>query len=599
MRIEDYAMIGDCQTAALVSKEGSIDWLCLPRFDSDACFAALLGTPEHGRWKIGPADGPAKVSRHYRENSLILETFFETDEGTVKLIDFMPVRTDHADVIRIVEGVSGSVALRMEFLIRFNYGTSQCWIQRVEDGITAIAGPDQIHLKAETDLHRKKDFLFSNFNVAAGERKQFVLSYQRSYRDLPAIAEPEKALKETEDFWNEWSSRCTYEGPWKKLVLRSLITLKGLVYSPTGGIVAAPTTSLPEKMGGKRNWDYRYCWLRDATFSLYSLLLSGYREEARAWTEWLMRAVAGNPDDMQILYGVAGERRITEWIANWLPGYRDSVPVRIGNAAHRQLQLDVYGEIMDAMFLARRSGLHLEAPVWNLHKELIDVLSKKWKQPDEGIWEVRGPRRHFTHSKLMAWVAVDRCIKIAERFDLDGPLQQWRRLRNEISVEICEKGFNKNLNSFVQYYGSKRLDAALLMLPLVGFLEASDPRVQGTVDAIQKNLKEDGFVLRYRTNASLDRLPPGEGVFLPCSFWLVDNLILQNRYDEASELYERLTGLCNDVGLISEEYDPVEKILLGNFPQAFSHVSLINSAWNLSRKEGPARHRKQEDGTRQ
>ena len=585
MRIEDYGMIGDCQTAALISKEGSIDWLCLPRFDSDACFSALVGTPEHGRWKIAPAIPCRKIWRRYRDNSLILETFFETEQGTLKLIDFMPIRTDHPDLIRIVEGVTGSVPVKMEFLLRFNYGSSHCWIQRVKDGLTAIAGPDQVHLKTQTEIHRKRDFLFSEFKISAGEQKHFVLSYQRSYLTLPTIAEPESALKETEEFWNDWSSRCTYEGPWKKLVVRSLITLKGLVYSPTGGIVAAPTTSLPEKIGGERNWDYRYCWLRDATFSLYSLLLSGYREEARSWTQWLMRAVAGNPDELQILYGLAGERRIPEWNVDWLPGFRNSHPVRIGNAAYQQLQLDVYGEIMAAMYLARRSGLDASDAVWDLHKELIETLRKKWKEPDEGIWEVRGPRRHFTHSKVMAWVAVDRCIKTAERFALSGPRQQWRRLRNEICTEICDKGFDRKLNSFVQYYGSKQLDASLLMIPLMGFLKANDPRVQGTVHAIQKNLTEDGYVLRYRTKESLDGLPPGEGVFLPCSFWLVDNLLLQKRFEEANELYERLTGLCNDLGLISEEYDPVEKTLLGNFPQAFSHVSLVNSAWNLMRRK--------------
>jgi GH15 family glucan-1,4-alpha-glucosidase len=596
-KIEDYAIIGDCQTVALISKTGSMDWLCLPRFDSDACFAALLGTPENGRWLVAPSVPVTKTWRKYRDGSLVLETFFKTESGILKLIDFMPIRTDHPDLIRIAECVDGTVPVKMELLLRYEYGSIRCWLRNSENGWIAVAGPDQIHIKTNAKLERKADLLFTNFTVKEGERKHFIMSYQRSYLPLPQIADPDRALHDTDEFWKEWSSRCAYDGPWKKEVSRSLITVKALVYSPTGGIIAAPTTSLPEKLGGTRNWDYRYCWIRDATFSLYSLLLSGYQKEAEKWGAWLLRAVAGDPDAMQILYGIAGERRIPEWKANWLSGFEKSSPVRIGNAAHLQVQLDVYGELMDSLYLSRVSGLHVSESAWELQIALLKSLAKKWKKPDNGIWEIRGKSRQFTHSKVMAWVAVDRMIKTANKFHLNGPVQEWKTLRENIRKEICEKGFDRKLNSFVQYYGSKRLDGSLLMIPLVGFLEPEDERVKGTLAAIRKDLLYDGFVLRYKSSKALDGLPRGEGVFLPCSFWLVDNLILQNRREEAGELFHRLVGLCNDVGLISEEYDPENKVLLGNFPQAFSHVSLINSAWNLNRKEGPALHRKKQGGS--
>jgi GH15 family glucan-1,4-alpha-glucosidase len=596
-RIEDYGLIGDCETAALVSIDGSIDWLCVPRFDSPSCFSALLGNEKHGRWLIRPKSEIRYVKRAYRDRTLILETTFETEQGKIKLIDFMPLRNLHADVIRIVEGVSGEVEMEFELILRFDYASYDPWLRQDNEGIDGIAGPDQVRLVTKEKFQIESGNVHGKFTVRQGQRIPFTLMYHPSYFDPPTAIDAELSLRETEQFWNQWTSQCTYQGPYKDAVLRSLIVLKALTYTPTGGIVAAPTTSLPEKIGGERNWDYRYCWIRDATFTLYSLLISGFIEEAKNWRKWLLRAVAGNPSQIQILYGLAGERRITEWNIDWLPGYENSPPVRVGNAAYSQFQLDVYGEIMDSIHVARRSGLELVDEGWRVQNALIEKLKKVWKEPDEGIWEVRGPRRHFTHSKVMAWVAVDRMIKGVEHFGLKGPLNEWRSLRDEIHNEICNRGFNAELNSFVQYYESTRLDASLLMMPLVGFLPPHDSRIQGTINAIHKNLTVDGFVLRYRTDEDIDGLPKGEGVFLACSFWMVDNLILQGRVDEAREMYEKLLALRNDLGLLSEEYDPNDQRLLGNFPQAFSHVGLVNTAWNFNRNDGPAEHRKKSGTT--
>jgi GH15 family glucan-1,4-alpha-glucosidase len=532
------------------------------------------------------------VHRAYRDRTLVLETIFETDQGTVKLIDFMPLRSFHADVIRIVEGVTGEVEMELELILRFDYASYDPWLRQDNEGIDGIAGPDQVRLVTKEKLHIENGNVLGNFTLRQGQTIPFTLMYHRSYLDPPKVINVESCLRETEKFWHQWASQCTYKGPYEDAVLRSLIVLKALTYTPTGGIVAAPTTSLPEKIGGERNWDYRYCWIRDATFTLYSLLLSGFVEEAKNWRKWLLRAVAGNPSQMQILYGLAGERRITEWTVHWLPGYENSTPVRVGNAAYNQFQLDVYGEIMDSIHLSRRSGLEPADEGWRVQKALIQRLQNVWKEPDEGIWEVRGPRRHFTHSKVMAWVAVDRTIKGVEQFGLEGPLEEWRTLRKQIHDEICNRGFDPQANSFVQYYESTQIDASLLMLPLVGFLPPEDPRIQGTIEAIRKNLTVDDFVLRYRTHEDIDGLPKGEGVFLACSFWMVDNLILQGRTEEASEMFERLLGLRNDLGLLSEEYDPHDKRLIGNFPQAFSHVGLVNTAWNFNRHQGPAEDRK-------
>lgn len=589
--IEDYALIGDCQTAALVGRDGSIDWLCLPRFDSFACFAALVGTPEHGRWAIAPAGPPRRVRRGYRDGTLVLETEFETASGIVSLIDCMPPRTTTPDIIRLVEGRRGQVRMRMELIIRFDYGSLVPWVRRTDAGLLAIGGPDALCLRTPVRL-RGEDFrTVGEFTVSAGQRVPFALSWFPSHHSPPPAPEPDTALRETERWWREWSGRCTYDGEYRDAVLRSLVTLKALTYAPTGGLVAAPTTSLPERAGGVRNWDYRYCWLRDATFSLYALMVGGYVEEARAWREWLLRAVAGKPAQVSILYGVAGERRLPELELPWLPGYAGASPVRVGNAAHAQFQLDVFGEIMDALHFARRVGLEPDKHAWAVQQALIGHLESAWEQPDEGLWEVRGPRRHFTHSKVMAWVALDRAVKAVERFGLEGALDRWRALRDRIHAEVCDRGFDPDLNAFVQYYGAKHLDASLLMIPLVGFLPATDPRMLGTVRAIQERLMTEGFVARY-TAPDVDGLPPGEGVFLACTFWLADNLALQGRQGEAREVFERVLALRNDVGLLSEEYDPPVRRLLGNFPQAFSHVGLINTARNLTRSGGPAEHRK-------
>ncbi len=592
LRIEDYALIGDCQTGALVGLDGSIDWLCFPRFDSGACFAALLGNPENGRWQIAPRDDIRSVHRRYRGDTLVLETTFITDEGEVQLIDWMPPRTQTPDLIRLVKGIKGKVKMRMELIIRFDYGWVVPWVQRMENGIRATAGPDSLFLRTPASLHGENLHTVAEFTISAGETVPFDLAYAPTYGPVPQSEDAEETLRHTETWWKEWSAKCTYQGEWKDAVMRSLITLKAMSYTPTGGIVAAVTTSLPEKIGSSRNWDYRYCWLRDATFTLYALLNGGYQEEAKAWREWLVNSVAGKPSESHIMYGLAGERRLTELELPWLSGYENSTPVRIGNEAYRQHQLDVYGEVMDALHLARREGLDPTEDGWRMQLGMMEFLESDWEKPDEGIWEVRGPRRHFTHSKVMAWVAFDRAIKGVEEFGLPGPVEKWRDMREKIHQQIHERGFNSKLNTFVQYYGSDDLDASLLMLPLVGFLPATDPRMLGTVAAIEKHLVTNGLVDRYVTHEDVDGLPSGEGSFLLCSFWLVDNYILQGRLDEAREMFERLLALRNDVGLLSEEFDTIDKRLLGNFPQAFSHVGLINTALNLNRAEGPARDRR-------
>lgn len=583
LRIEDYALIGDCQTAALVGINGSIDWLCLPRFDSPACFASLLGTPENGRWLITPIAKPVSTRRRYVGNTLVLETEFTTASGVVAVIDFMPLRERDADLVRIVEGRSGSVPMRFELEIRPDYGSVVPWVQKSDGELTAIAGPDALRLRTPIRTEGKDFSTVAEFTVSEGDRVPFVLVWHRSYAPIPKTIDAETALQETLRWWTDWAAQCTYEGIRKDLVLRSLITLKAMTYAPSGGVVAAPTTSLPEFLGGVRNWDYRYCWLRDAALTLLALLRCGYTEEANAWREWLLRAVAGDPSKLQIMYGIGGERRLEEYEVPWLSGYEDSRPVRVGNAAHSQFQLDVYGDVANALYHARITGLQPLPAGWEMGKILIEHVEKVWTEPDEGIWEVRGPRRNFTHSKVMAWVALDRAIKSAEQFQLDGPIERWRAVRDEIHARVCREGFNPRLNAFVQSFGSELLDASLLLMPMVGFLPASDPRVRGTVQAIEKYLMKDGFVLRYDTSESNDGLPPGEGAFLPCSFWLADNYALAGDHVKARELFHHLVSLCNDVGLLSEEYDTHGKRLVGNFPQAFSHIGLINTALNLSR----------------
>jgi GH15 family glucan-1,4-alpha-glucosidase len=586
--IEDYALIGDCETAALVSLDGSIDWLCWPRFDSGACFAALLGSSDHGRWLVGPVDPSARASRQYRSNTLILETEFETSEGVATVIDFMPPRGAASDLVRIVVGKRGHVAMRTELLLRFDYGATVPWVTRLESGaLRAIAGPDMTILETNVAVKGEGLKTVGEFTVGAGETANFVLAYAPSHTPLPTLVDPLQALAETEAFWREWSDRCSYDGEWSEAVQRSMITLKALTYAPTGGLVAAPTTSLPEWIGGPRNWDYRFCWLRDATFTLLTLMDGGYYEEAHAWREWLLRAVAGSPSQLSIMYGLGGERRLPEWEVTWLPGYEGSRPVRVGNAAAQQFQIDVFGEVMDALYQATHGGLGQSAEGWALQRALLDYLERVWNEPDEGIWEVRGPRQHFTHSKVMAWVAFDRAIRSAEEFALAAPLERWRALRGKIHDDVCRNGFDPELGAFVQAYGSTSLDASVLLIPLVGFLPADDPRVVGTVQVIERQLIRDGLVLRYDTRATDDGLPAGEGAFLACSFWLADTYVLQGRHEDARELFERLLGLRNDVGLLAEEYDPRAKRQLGNFPQAFSHLALVDTAFSLSRR--PAR----------
>jgi GH15 family glucan-1,4-alpha-glucosidase len=592
-RIEDYALIGDRHTAALVARNGSIDWLCFPRFDSGACFAALLGNEEHGCWTLSPAGKIRRIRRGYHDDTLVLETEYETADGAVSVIDCMPPRSKEADLVRIVIGKRGQVPMRMRLVLRLDYGSIIPWVRRTENGICAVAGPDTLTLQSDVNLRNENFKTEAEFTISAGQRLHFVLIWHPSHESDSVTVDAETLLVQTEQWWREWSSRCTYKGPYRDSVVRSLVTLKALTYAPTGGIVAAPTTSLPEWIGGIRNWDYRYCWVRDATFTLYALMLAGYTAEAAAWRDWLLRAVAGKPSQMNIMYGLAGERRLPEMELKWLPGYEGSAPVRIGNAAWEQFQLDVYGELMDAMYLARRGGLAPDENAWRVERALTDYLESAWSEPDNGIWEVRGPKRHFTHSKVMAWVAVDRMVKAVENFGLQGPVERWRGVRAKIHDEVCRQGFDRERNTFVQYYGGTALDASLLMIALVGFLPPGDPRIKGTVEAIERDLMADGFVLRYRTNPKVDGLPPGEAPFLACSFWLADNLALMGRREDARLLFERLLGLCNDVGLLAEEYDPATKRHLGNFPQAFSHVALINTASNLSQSQGPAKDRQQ------
>ncbi|MGA8320111.1 MAG: glycoside hydrolase family 15 protein [Xanthobacteraceae bacterium] len=592
LRIEDYAVIGDCRTAALVGRDGSIDWLCWPRFDSPACFAALLGKTDNGRWLIAPKHAAAKATRRYRPGTLILETEFETDTGSAVIVDFMPP-SDGANLIRIVTGLSGYVDFCFEFVARFDYGATVPWVSRVEDGtIDAIAGPERLVLRASVPLCGEDFRTVAGFTVQGGQSVPFVLSYGASFQKSPPAVDPYGALEQTETSWRKWSDRCPDVGPWTESVKQSLITLKALTYQPTGGIVAAVTTSLPECPGGVRNWDYRYCWLRDATFTLLALMNLGYYEEARAWRDWLIRAVAGSPQQVQIMYGVGGERWLSELVVPWLPGYENSSPVRIGNAAFQQLQLDVFGEIADAMFQTLKAGMEPSERGRSVRPVVLEYLATAWRQPDEGIWEVRGGRQHFVHSKIMAWVAFDRAAKESETQIFGDSPNRWRDIADEIHAEICDRGFDPDLNSFVQAYGSKRLDANLLSIPLVGFLPAADLRVRGTLRAIENRLLINGeFVLRYEPDNLADGLPAGEGAFLACSFWLVDNYVLQGRHAEARVLFERLLARCNDVGLLAEEIDPVTGRMLGNFPQAFSHVGLINSALNLSRQIGPAEER--------
>ena len=585
-RIEDYALIGDCETAALVSRTGSIDWLCWPRFDSGACFAALLGGAEHGRWQIAPRAPNARVTRRYREHTLILETDFETPEGAVTVVDFMPLRGHASDVARIVIGRRGRVEMRMELVLRFYYGAFVPWVTRLDDGrLRAVAGPDMVVLDTKVPTEGVGLTTVANFAVSEGDFVPFVLTYSPSHLPPHQPVNVRKALNDTEKYWKEWSAKGKYRGEWAEAVDRSLITLKALTYKPTGGIVAAPTTSLPEQLGGQRNWDYRYCWLRDATFTLLSLMDAGYFDEAAAWRDWLLRAAAGSPSQAQIMYGLAGERVLRESDIGWLPGYENSKPVRVGNDAYGQLQLDVYGEVMDALHQARRGGLARSLESWSLQRALVKHLASVWQRPDQGLWEVRGGPQHFVYSKVMAWVAVDRTIKAAEEFRIDHFVQECRALRQKIHDEVCEKGFDPGLGAFVQAYGSKLLDASTLLIPVVGFLPPDDPRVRSTVEQIEKRLIIDGLVLRYDSEKTDDGLPGGEGAFLACSFWLANNYVLLGRHGDARKMFERLLALRNDVGLLSEEYDPRAKRLVGNFPQAFSHVAVVGTAFNLSRTD--------------
>lgn len=588
--IEDYALIGDCETAALVSRDGSIDWLCWPRFDSAACYAALLGERSNGHWQIFPR-GAYRVERKYRRDTLILETEFRTESGDVTLIDFMPIRGRASDIVRMVVGHRGRVELQSKHLQRFDYGAVIPWVHQAPDGtLTAVAGPSKTVLRSNLPQALSLEPT-STFTVDAGQTVSFVLTYTDSHLPNPDAIDAHQALSDTETYWHDWIAQCTYHGAYPEAVRRSLITLKALTYAPTGGVVAAVTTSLPEWIGGERNWDYRYCWVRDATLTLLALLDCGFREEAVAWRDWLLRAVAGSPEKLQVMYGVAGERRLAESTLDWLSGYEGSKPVRIGNGAADQLQLDVFGEVMDVFHQARCGGLAPSREGWKLQRALVEHLTNVWEQPDEGLWEVRGPRQHFTHSKVMAWVALDRTVRGAEQFGLEGPIDQWRALRSRIHREVCERAFDKQLGSFTQAYGNQTLDASVLMIPLVGFLPATDERMVGTVKAIEQSLLVDGFVQRYDTRATADGLLPGEGAFLACSFWLADNYLLQGRRSEATRLFEALLQLRNDVGLLAEEYDPIARRQLGNYPQAFSHLSLIGTALNLARGAKPMEQR--------
>jgi GH15 family glucan-1,4-alpha-glucosidase len=582
-RIEDYGLIGDCETAALVGRDGSIDWLCWPAFDSEACFAALLGTPGNGRWLIAPAEDVTHTSRRYWDNTLILETRFETATGSVAVIDFMPPRGHASDVVRLVRGISGKVKLRMELVIRFGFGADIPWVKRTEDGaLLAICGQDMTVLRTPVETHGKDMTTVADFEVSESETVPFVLTYGPSHLPLPKPINPAQALQDTEDFWIDWCSRCSYAGESRELVMRSLITLKALTYAPTGGIVAAPTTSLPEKLGGSRNWDYRFCWLRDATFTLLALMNSGYTEEASAWHNWLLRAVAGSPANMQIMYGIMGQRRLLEWEADWLPGYEGAQPVRVGNAAHAQLQLDVYGELIDAFYQSRLAELQLEQGSWALARTIVEHVGEIWDQPDHGIWERRGSRKHYVFSKVMTWVAIDRAVKGAERFGYEAPLERWRGLRDAIHRDVCEKGFDAAQNSFVESYGSQWLDASILLLPSVGFLPATDARVRGTLAAIEQRMMRDGFVLRHDPREISDERQPIEGAFLACTLWLADALVLAGDVERAQVLFDRVVAVANDLGLLAEEFDSGAGRQTGNFPQALTHIALINTAHNLS-----------------
>ncbi len=592
-RIEDYAVIGDLHTAALVGRDGSIDWLCLPRFDSDACFARLLGDAGNGYWKMAPAEGTVRqVRRRYRPGTLVLETEFTTTTGRLLLVDAMPIRVEHPQVVRLLVGLEGEVDVAMELVMRFGYGATLPWVTADDGLLTATAGPDALALFSRVQTTGKDFKTVAEFTVAAGQQIPFHLTHFPSHEAPPRPVDAWYAIETTAAWWDSWSTRCSYKGPHHEAVVRSLITLKALTYEPTGGIVAAATTSLPETLGGERNWDYRFCWLRDATLTLQSLMLGGYQDEALAWRDWLLRAAAGDPSKLQIMYGASGERRLSEWEVPWLAGYEGASPVRVGNAASGQFQLDVYGEVMSALYEAGRLSGTATHPQWDLETALLDFVETQWKEPDDGIWEVRGPRRHFTHSKVMAWVAFDRAVKTLEALpDLKGPKDRWAATRDQLRSEILEQGYDADKKTFTQYFGSSELDASLLMLPLVGFLPATDPRMVGTIEAIERELVDDGFVLRYRTSddGAVDGLSGREGAFLPCSFWLADCLHMVGREDDAAALFERLLGLCNDVGLLSEEYDAQAGRLVGNFPQAFSHVSLVNTAYRLAGRPEPER----------
>lgn len=601
-RIEDYGFIGNMLSCALVAKDGSIDWLCLPRFDSDACFAALLGTNENGYWRIAPADEDYRVTRRYRDGTTILETTFETKDGVATLIDFMPLATDeeHVDVFRIVRGDRGRVAMRMELALRFGYSETIPWVRRTDFGLRAVAGPDAVELHTRVDLRGEDYRTVSEFSVGADATVPFALCWHPSHRDRETNIDPGARLVETEKWWRGWSKRCRFGDsephPWRDAVVRSLITLKALSYRPTGGILAAATTSLPEEIGGERNWDYRFCWIRDATLTLYALLSSGYREEARAWRHWMLRAAAGHPSQLQIMYGLSGERRLNETELPWLAGYENSKPVRVGNAAYDQLQIDVYGELMDALHVGRKFQLEPSQEAWNFQQTMLTNLNRKWPRPDKGIWEIRSGARHFTHSKLMAWVAYDRAVQGVEDFGLWGPVEEWKAERDKIRDEILANGWSEKRKSFVQYYGGEALDASLLLIPIMGFLPPDDPRVVSTVDAISRDLTEGGLVLRYRPEEATDGVAGGEATFLVCSFWLADALTMIGRREDAEALFERLLSLRNDLGLLAEEYDTHAKRQLGNFPQAFSHVGLVNSANNLISDDGPAALRAKDRG---
>jgi len=590
--IEDYAMIGDLGSAAIVGRGGSIDWLCWPRFDSDACFSALLGKPDHGRWLIAPVDEAPKITRRYRPNTLILETRFETKQGAATLIDFMPPREGNSHLLRLLVGERGRIEFHSELVLRFGYGALVPWLTRIDDQtLRAIAGPDMVVLRSPVPMHGKDFKTVGKVTIAAGHRVPFGLSYALSHKDLPEGVDVQERLRATEAYWTGWTAKSKMSGPWDEAVVRSLITLKALTFAPTGGMVAAPTTSLPECIGGERNWDYRFCWLRDATLTLLALMNAGYYEEAQMWREWLLRAAAGSPSQIQIMYGIRGERRLTEWQVPWLPGYQKSSPVRIGNAAHNQLQLDIFGEVMDALHQARQGGLGAVETGWELQREILVHLEKIWRQPDEGIWEVRSGREHFTYSKAMAWLAFDRAIKSAETYKLSGPVDRWRGIRGQIHKDVCDHGFDAKRDSFMRAYGSNHLDASLLLLPAIGFLPPEDARVRGTVAAIERELVVNGLVQRYNTAVAADGLPAGEGVFLACSFWLADAYLMLGRHDEARVLFERLLTLRNDLGLLSEQYEPRSRRLVGNFPQAFSHLALVNTASNLSHHMKPAEQR--------